>query len=378
MNLPLREDYLVYRDTMALRFLLLIAIFVFHGGYEYGYTFPNVGYTCVAGFYFLSGFGLEYSVRNKNGYLQNFLQKRVFSILIQFWVIEAVASLVILVMYLDVGQAWNTLLTALFRHPVWFITELLVFYVLFFFSCMFKDVRWKLLFLFVSSIATMLMMAEYYNDNLYIKSGMGFVLGVVWATYRNRIDEFLRRHYVSVMLISIIVLGTTFRSFTNIGDVFICGMTCVFSMVILCQACMVDAKKGWYVPLVLLVVGLLLWVFRQDSGMHTEGSFMIFFAAVSTICYSLDKFQHVLAFWGAMSFEFYIMHFLPQKWLYPDIISNVLLSFTCAFVLSLVLTYVAWRVTRYVLGLYNRGLESFNTATASERTGKRGPNQEIL
>lgn len=58
-RLPLREDYLSYKDTVALRFLFLIAIFVFHGAYEYPYQFPNIGYTCVAGFFFLSGYGLE-------------------------------------------------------------------------------------------------------------------------------------------------------------------------------------------------------------------------------------------------------------------------------------------------------------------------------
>ena len=31
-DLPFRDEYLGYRDTIALRFLLLIAIFLFHGG----------------------------------------------------------------------------------------------------------------------------------------------------------------------------------------------------------------------------------------------------------------------------------------------------------------------------------------------------------
>lgn len=91
--LQFRDDYLNYRDTVALRLLLLLGIFLFHAGYEFGYVFPNAGYTFVAGFFFLSGFGLEYSVSHKKGYLTNFLQKRVFGILIQYWIIQAIPQL---------------------------------------------------------------------------------------------------------------------------------------------------------------------------------------------------------------------------------------------------------------------------------------------
>ena len=51
--LQFRDDYLNYRDTVALRLLLLLGIFLFHAGYEFGYVFPNAGYTFVAGFFFL-------------------------------------------------------------------------------------------------------------------------------------------------------------------------------------------------------------------------------------------------------------------------------------------------------------------------------------
>lgn len=355
-GLPFRDDYLGYRDTLAVRFLLLIGIFLFHGGYEYGYEFPNVGYTCVAGFFFLSGFGLEYSVRNKQGYLRSFLQKRVFGILIQFWIIQAIAAVVILILYLDPAMSYDRIVTALLRHPIWFITELIVFYVVFFFASMIRDDRRRLLAILIVTSVLMLLMTDYYGSNLYLKSGMAFVLGVAWCVYRERIDSFLWRHYLPMMVVSIIVLALTYRFFSDVGDLVACGVTCVFSMVILCMACMVDARRAWYVPFALVVIGAVLCVLRIDSGV-SEGSFMILFAGVASVCYCIPSLQDKLAFWGNMSFEFFIMHFLPLEGLYPDFISNVPVAFVVSFVLSMVLTYIAWRAVRFVMSRYNDGLK---------------------
>ena len=355
-RLPLREDYLSYKDTVALRFLFLIAIFVFHGAYEYPYQFPNIGYTCVAGFFFLSGYGLEYSVRNKKGYLGNFLQKRVFGILIQYWVIEAVYAAILLILYFNPQLSYDTVTNALFRNPVWFITELLVFYVVFFFASMFGSDRGKILFMLIASSVLMLLMTDYYGTNLYLKSGMGFVFGVVWAMYRERIDVFLRVHFIPLMIASLLILCLTFRINVNALDMMACGITSVFSMVLLCMACMVDARKAWYVPLLLIIVGLLMTTILFDMGRHSEGAFMILFAGISTVCYCFPSVQSVLSFWGGMSFEFYIMHFVPLNWVYPNITSSVPLAFAVSFILALVFTYIAWRAVRIVLGLYNKGL----------------------
>ena len=357
--LQFRDDYLNYRDTVALRLLLLLGIFLFHAGYEFGYVFPNAGYTFVAGFFFLSGFGLEYSVSHKKGYLSNFLQKRVFGILIQFWIIQAIAAIVLLIVFMDPQMSYDRVVTALLRHPIWFITELVVFYVLFFFGCMFKDRRMKILFIFVGSVLLMMLMTDYYASNLYLKSGAAFIFGIVWCMFRDRIDAFIKKYYAPVMIITLVVLFTTHRFFTNIGDLVVCGITCVFSMIILCMACMIDAKKSWFVPLILIVLGSIVCWYRTDTGLHSEGALMVVFAGIATICYCFNRLQDAMAFWGNMSFEFYVMHFLPLDFIYPEMISDKMLGFVISLVLSFVLTYLTWRVVRFVLSKYNQGLARF-------------------
>ena len=98
----------------------------------------------------------------------------MFGILIQYWVIQAIAAVVLLVFYLDSSMSYDRLVMALFRHPVWFIAELIVFYVLFFFGCMFRDRRNKILFVLVSSCILMLLMTDYYGSNLYLSLTLNF------------------------------------------------------------------------------------------------------------------------------------------------------------------------------------------------------------
>ena len=177
--------------------------------------------------------------------------------------------------------------------------------------------------------------------------------------FRDRIDAFIKKYYAPVMIISLVVLFTTYRFFTNVGDLVVCGITCVFSMIILCMACMVDAKKSWFVPLILIVLGSIVCWYRTDTGLHSEGALMVVFAGIATICYCFDRLQDAMAFWGNMSFEFYVMHFLPLDFIYPEMISDKMLGFVISLVLSFVLTYLTWRVVRFVLSKYNQGLARF-------------------
>ena len=147
---------------------------------------------------------------------------------------------------MDPQLSYDRVVTALLRHPIWFIAELVVFYVLFFFGCMFKDRRMKIMFIFVGSVLLMMLMTDYYASNLYLKSGAVFIFGIVWCMFRDRIDVFIKKHYAPVLIITLIVLFATHRFFTNVGDLVVCGITCIFSMIIMCMACMIDVNPGSY------------------------------------------------------------------------------------------------------------------------------------
>ena len=97
-------------------------------------------------------------------------------------------------------------------------------------------------------------------------------------------------------------------------------------------------------------------------GYETEGAFMIMFAGVSTLCYCFPHLQSGLAFWGGMSFEFYIMHFLPLDFLYSDVMSNAYVAFLLSLLMAMLLTYVTWRVVSVVLERYNDGLKRIESS----------------
>ena len=50
-----REDALAPENTMVLRIILILAIFIFHAGIHMGFVTPDLGHVCVSVFFFLSG-----------------------------------------------------------------------------------------------------------------------------------------------------------------------------------------------------------------------------------------------------------------------------------------------------------------------------------
>lgn len=82
-----REDASAPDNTKALRLVLIVAIFIFHAGIHMGFLTPDLGHVCVSVFFFLTGYGLEYSLANKPDYARSFLHRRVLGLMIQYWII---------------------------------------------------------------------------------------------------------------------------------------------------------------------------------------------------------------------------------------------------------------------------------------------------
>lgn len=88
------EDYLGAKYTNGIRGLLAVAVVLCHltqqmqGGILFRITFTYVGPLCVAGFFFLSGYGCmtQYSEKGKY-YLRGFLPKRLISVWIPLLIV---------------------------------------------------------------------------------------------------------------------------------------------------------------------------------------------------------------------------------------------------------------------------------------------------
>lgn len=107
-----REDALAPNNTKAMRLVLIVAIFIFHAGIHMGFLTPDLGHVCVSVFFFLSGYGLEYSLANKPDYVSGFLHKRVLGLMIQYWIIMTVLA----VFVFTIHRSWDQFLRSSQRH----------------------------------------------------------------------------------------------------------------------------------------------------------------------------------------------------------------------------------------------------------------------
>lgn len=74
--------------------------------------------------------------------------------------------------------------TAIFGVPLWYITELIAFYIVFYLSMFICDRRKALLLISAGTLFVMFVLWYYFNSDLYYRSGLCFVLGAAWYVYR--------------------------------------------------------------------------------------------------------------------------------------------------------------------------------------------------
>ena len=131
------ENCLSLKNTNALRGMCSLIVAMQHTcAYQHDkWTAPflYIGFLCTSIFFFLSGYGLMYSLDNKKRYLRNFLKRRFLAVLIPYLFANAI--------YLCVRQAVGieTTLTGFIEmyqkgEPYvsfsWFVISIMYFYVL--------------------------------------------------------------------------------------------------------------------------------------------------------------------------------------------------------------------------------------------------------
>lgn len=207
----LRKDPLDYKNTLVLRLMMLVGIYIFHAGTFFHFMTPDCGHTCVAVFFFLSGFGLEYSLTNKKGYMRTFLQKRVLGLLLQYWIVMILCAVMTGIVYLSWDIVHNDANLWVFNYVNWYILELLTFYVIYFISAMITKNLTRLAFILVAMIVVMYAFTDNYMMDLYYKSGIAFLLGIIWYQNEEKIQTFLERLYVPLLIAFTLILLFPYR-----------------------------------------------------------------------------------------------------------------------------------------------------------------------
>ena len=243
----IKEDVITHQNTLVLRFIMLAAILVFHAGQYFHFSFPDCGHLCVAIFFFMSGYGLELSRSNKDHYMRDFMQKRVLGLMIQYWLILMVIALVVLLMQFDIDLLYSNISNAFLRNPWWYITEIVVFYVIYYLSTMIGSKVLRYLWVMLADSIMMLMMTDYFGMDVYLKSGMCFIFGMLWYEYRFKVQSAIRKWYPLILILAIAFMVPALRSQNDLVDMLLCGVTGISMTVVFVCMCSLDARRAFFI-----------------------------------------------------------------------------------------------------------------------------------
>lgn len=206
----LNADCLDRDSTDALRGLLALGILFVHtaqycpGGWGFAVA-EKLGYLLVAGFFFLSGYGLQNRHMTRKDYPRGFLKKRLLGVLLPYLAVTAVYWSYYNLLGLGY-HLWDVLKLFSQGKPIvsfsWYIPAIMTFYLAF----------WALMKLCGNGYSTMVLggavwFAVYCLACLLLDFGSWWylsafpaVLGMAWAVYRQKIEACLSKRYWTVLV----------------------------------------------------------------------------------------------------------------------------------------------------------------------------------
>ena len=175
--------------------------------------FMNLGACCVALFFFFSGYGLVFSYRKKgNDYLKSFLTHRLGKVVLPLIVAYAITLPVYAMQKGPIN--WYLLVETLgwggpYLKYSWYVTEIIGVYVLFYVSMKNKmQLNSKLLILSMLVLIFMGVLWTTHQPIWYIVSLLGFIIGIWWQRYEEKVLSFLKKCNVPVLIL--VVAGMWF------------------------------------------------------------------------------------------------------------------------------------------------------------------------
>ena len=211
---PVNNDYLGVKSTTGLKGFLALGIVLHHLSQwvTTGEEFSNFGYMgtyIVSVFFFLSGYGLYVQNEKKENYLDSFLVKRLFKILIPFIFIS---SIYLIYRKINGQELSNSFFIDLFKkgstviYNGWFVDIIILMYIFFYISFrMFSDKTIAILVNTVLIIFYIVLAIKLGYGFWWYNSSLPFVLGLVWAKNKENIDRLLKKYYF-IPLVSVTVL----------------------------------------------------------------------------------------------------------------------------------------------------------------------------
>ena len=219
------DDYLSVECSTNLRGIAAIGIILHHmserttDGRFFGYM-AMTGYLFVAFFFFMSGYGLlvQYQ-KKKEKYLDGFLKKRLLFIVVVYLCDVAFYTIVKTLMgyrftFLEILK--SIFITGIANNS-WYMVVLILFYFSFYFvfKCkIINSVSKKIFYIFLIETIFLIFCLIIEANPMWYLSNYGFVFGMLWAYYKEKIDGILESKY-AIALICVVII----TAFLNISPV---------------------------------------------------------------------------------------------------------------------------------------------------------------
>lgn len=216
------------RNTLALRGICAFEIMLGHIGGDSGeiLLYPNrkAGILFVGVFFAISGYGLMYSVTAKSGYLDHFFTKRILrGILLEAYLVYALSVIVNICRTQEIPQLIDLIDPRRFLSQTnWYIGELLIFYLWFYFSVKF----WRSKILVSTAIFSVFLAVVMFVSGMSIPwygSTLCFALGICFFEIRDRLEVFLSKYYIRILLTELLTTGIMILLFYVLGSDSIAG-----------------------------------------------------------------------------------------------------------------------------------------------------------
>ena len=345
-----KYEFMSKSHTDAIRIVLILIIILYHESlYLDVEIMPREGAYSVMVFFFLSGYGL-YLSSSKPNYLRDFVQKKIVVLLVRYWMIILCTIILTAVLYCTMDGVVKDLINLTQSHPSWYVLQLLFFYLIFYISLViFKNKRNSILLMCVLIPFLMYAQFRYFNSNLYLRSGLGFIFGAIFARYKHYFDRIplVVRMVVVIVAGCVLFFNDDYSYTTNVY------MTPLFFLLMILAISSIDIGRF---SVLLVVLGAIFYL----TGSITCG--------VAIMLSGLCEFTYTSRFLrplGKYSLEMFLTHWMLMIYFYEEIgitdtlwlsVATIAATIAFAVVVKKICDIPINRYTAAVTDVGNRGL----------------------
>lgn len=362
-----------YDSTVKLRFFFIFFIILYHcAPVELVPQYIGVYlFLFVAPFFFLSGYGLSYSIAHKPNYLSTLIVKRNRSLVVPMGIGIVCLNVLSLGLFCDPDLLF-LFPTATFPFH-WFLLQLLFLYFVFYAAFAYSsNLKQALLVLFpliiISMITLSVLTAPFYTLNLifYAQGTLGFYIGILWYYAQEKEYSMNRILFYILLAIATATLllfdpfevsyhGPSWDSGIPQGLFQMCVrgiqyIAFLFIMFVI-QTEMLTKKNSVLLAILLASVVLAAVLRGTDADLSfLAPSTSIVLMMIAILLSRLPQLNPALLFLGAFSYELFIMH-QPVFGLFNPFYDTLeftdpVLRFMTNLVLTFIISYFVFRVSK--------------------------------